>query len=120
MSDTAVAGAGQAKGSEPVKRRAFRRKLVGIVRSNKMNKTVVVEVMRRSVRSKYRKYVRSRERYKAHDEENTYFIGDTVEIQEHRPLSRDKRWVVTRLIRASADRAIQQAQQQAGQAEGGK
>ena len=47
---------------------------------------------------RYKKYVRSRERYKAHDETNQYKVGDRVEIQEHRPISRDKRWLVTRLI----------------------
>ncbi len=46
----------------------------------------------------YKKYVRHRERYKAHDETNQYKVGDRVEIQEHRPISREKRWLVTRLI----------------------
>jgi small subunit ribosomal protein S17 len=80
------------------KRRSFRRKLVGTVKSDKMQKTVVVEVVRRYLDGKYHKYVRTRERYKAHDENNQFHVGDTVEIQEHRPLSKDKRWVVTRLI----------------------
>ena len=82
----------------PVAHRAFRRKLVGRVTSNKMAKTVVVEVVRSSLSPMYKKYVRSRERYKAHDETNQYKVGDRVEIQEHRPISRDKRWLVTRLI----------------------
>jgi small subunit ribosomal protein S17 len=76
----------------------FRRKLVGKVTSNKMNKTVTVEVIRNSPDPVYKKYVRARERYKAHDETNQYKIGDRVEIQEHRPISRDKRWLVTKLI----------------------
>jgi small subunit ribosomal protein S17 len=76
----------------------FRRKLVGKVTSSKMNKTVVVEVVRSSRDAVYKKYVRSRARYKAHDETNQYKIGDRVEIQEHRPISRDKRWLVTRLV----------------------
>lgn len=79
-------------------KRGFRRKLVGIVRSDKMDKTVVVEVVRRYVHGKYHKYVKTRERYKAHDETNEYGIGDRVEIRENRPLSKSKRWVVTRLI----------------------
>lgn len=79
-------------------RRAFRRKLVGRVTSNKMAKTVVVEVVRSTLNPMYKKYVRSRERYKAHDETNQYKVGDRVEIQEHRPISREKRWLVTRLI----------------------
>jgi small subunit ribosomal protein S17 len=76
----------------------FRRKLVGKVTSNKMDKTVTVEVIRNSPDPVYKKYVRARERYKAHDETNQYKIGDRVEIQEHRPISREKRWLVTKLI----------------------
>ena len=83
----------------------FRRKLVGIVRSNKMEKTVVVEVIRNYVNGKYRKYVKARTRYKAHDPLNEYYVGDSVEIREHRPLSRGKRWVVTKLVRASSERS---------------
>ncbi|MFO0759793.1 MAG: 30S ribosomal protein S17 [Byssovorax sp.] len=76
----------------------FRRKLVGRVTSDKMDKTVTVEVTRNSPDPVYKKYVRQRERYKAHDETNQYKVGDRVEIQEHRPISRDKRWLVTRLV----------------------
>ncbi len=76
----------------------FRRKLVGRVTSDKMNKTVTVEVSRNAPDPVYKKYVRHRERYKAHDETNQYKVGDRVEIQEHRPISREKRWLVTRLI----------------------
>jgi small subunit ribosomal protein S17 len=76
----------------------FRRKLLGLVKSNKCDKTVVVEVVRNAPDPKYKKYVRARERYKAHDEKNEYKVGDRVEIQEHRPISREKRWIVTRLI----------------------
>jgi small subunit ribosomal protein S17 len=76
----------------------FRRKMIGKVTSSKMNKTVVVEVVRSSLDPVYKKYVRSRARYKAHDETNQYKVGDRVEIQEHRPISRDKRWLVTRLV----------------------
>jgi small subunit ribosomal protein S17 len=76
----------------------FRRKLVGRVTSNKSDKTVTVEVVRNSPDPVYKKYVRQRARYKAHDEKNEYKVGDRVEIQEHRPISREKRWIVTRLI----------------------
>lgn len=76
----------------------FRRKLVGRVTSNKMDKTVMVEVIRDSLDPVYKKYVRSRERFKAHDGTNQYKVGDRVEIMEHRPISRDKRWLVTRLV----------------------
>src|SRR5262245_31156004 len=80
------------------KAHGFRRKLVGRITSDKMNKTVTVEVIRNALDPVYKKYVRMRERYKAHDETNQYKTGDRVEIQEHRPISRDKRWLVTKLI----------------------
>lgn len=76
----------------------FRRKLVGRVTSNKMAKTVVVEVIRNALDPVYKKYIRQRQRYKAHDEQNQYKVGDRVEITEHRPISREKRWLVTKLI----------------------
>ena len=96
---TAAAAAPVAAASAATaERHGFRRKLLGRVTSSKMNKTVVVEVIRSSVDPVYKKYVRSRARYKAHDETNQYKVGDRVEIQEHRPISRDKRWLVTKLI----------------------
>ena len=76
----------------------FRRKLVGKVIRDKMHKTVVVECVSSSRDTLYGKYVRTRARYKAHDETNQYKVGDRVEITEHRPISRDKRWLVTKLI----------------------
>jgi len=77
----------------------FRRKMIGKVVSAKMKKTVVVEVVTHSRDALYGKYVRSRSRYKAHDEKNEFKAGDQVEIQEHRPISRDKRFIVTRLVK---------------------
>ena len=77
----------------------FRRKMVGKVVSAKMQKTVVVEVVSHSRDPLYGKYVRSRARYKAHDERGEYKAGDQVEIQEHSPLSREKRFIVTRLVK---------------------
>ena len=76
----------------------YRRKLIGRVRSDKMNKTVIVEVVRFKREGIYKKYVRVRKRYKAHDEKNEFKIGDRVEIVESRPLSREKRWAVARLV----------------------
>lgn len=69
-----------------------KRVLVGTVVSNKMDKTIVVQVTRRYRHPRYKKYVNERVRYKAHDEENTAREGDRVSIIESRPLSRDKRW----------------------------
>jgi small subunit ribosomal protein S17 len=77
----------------------FRRKMVGRVVSAKMQKTVVVEVVTHRRDPLYGKYVRSRARYKAHDETNQYKAGDEVEIQEHSPISRGKRWIVTRILK---------------------
>jgi small subunit ribosomal protein S17 len=75
--------------------------LIGRVASDKMNKTVVVEVVRYKVDRVYKKYVKVRRRYKAHDETNEYKTGDRVEIIEHRPLSKEKRWKVSALIERS-------------------
>ena len=77
----------------------FRRKMVGKVVKDKMNKTVVVECVNARRDPLYGKYVRSKTRYKAHDETNQYKVGDEVEIQEHRPISRDKRFQVVRLVK---------------------
>jgi small subunit ribosomal protein S17 len=81
-----------------LKTHSFRRKMIGTITSDKMNKTVVVEVIRKAMDPVYKKYIRVRDRYKAHDELNQYKVGDRVEITEHRPISRDKRWLVTRLL----------------------
>jgi len=84
--------------AENAGRKARIRRLIGHVKSDKMDKTVVVEVMRYKMDPLYKKYVKERRRYKAHDEANEYRTGDRVEIIEHRPLSRAKRWKVTKLI----------------------
>ncbi len=83
------------KTSRPKSRR---RELVGVVTSDKMNKTRVVTVERRLSHAKYGKYMTMRAKYKAHDEKNEYRIGDRVVIVESRPLSREKRWRVERLV----------------------
>ena len=80
----------------------YRRKLIGRISSDKMNKTVVVEVVRFKRDPMYKKYVRVRKRYHAHDEKNEYKTGDRVEIVEHRPISRQKRWAVARLLERPA------------------
>ena len=80
----------------------YRRRLIGRVSSDKMDKTVVVEVVRFKRDPMYKKYVRVRKRYHAHDEKNEYKTGDRVEIIEHRPISRSKRWAVARLIERPA------------------
>ncbi len=79
-------------------RTSNRRSMVGVVTSNKMQKTVVVSVSRRVRDPRFHKYLTKRVRYKAHDEKSEYKIGDRVEIVETRPLSKDKRWRVARLV----------------------
>jgi len=78
--------------------RGARKKLVGTITSDKMDKTVVVRVERLVPHEVYKKYVRRRENFKAHDEKNEFRVGDRVEIVETRPMSKDKRWRVARLI----------------------
>ncbi len=71
---------------------------VGLVVSDKMDKTVVVAVENRAPHPKYRKIMVRTQRYKAHDEENKCQVGDRVRIQETRPLSRTKRWQVIDIL----------------------
>jgi small subunit ribosomal protein S17 len=75
-----------------------RRVLVGRVLSNRMDKTVVVEVERRRRHRLYGKVIAMRKKYKAHDADNACEIGDLIEMVESRPLSREKRWVVTQIL----------------------
>ena len=75
-----------------------RRRMTGVVTSNKMTKTVVVEISRKFRHPLYRKVVHSSKRVKAHDEIGCQ-IGDQVQIVESRPLSRDKRWVVESVVK---------------------
>jgi len=75
-----------------------RRRMTGVVTSNKMQKTVVVEITRSYRHPLYKKVVHRSKRVKAHDEVGCQ-IGDKVQIVESRPLSRDKRWVVETVIK---------------------
>ena len=71
-----------------------KRKLIGKVVSDKMDKTVVVQVQRLKQHAKYRRFLRIHKKYKADDEKNEYKVGDRVVIEESRPLSKDKKWKV--------------------------
>jgi small subunit ribosomal protein S17 len=73
-----------------------KRMLQGVVVSDKQDKTVIVRVERRFTHPLFKKTVRRSKKYHAHDEANVYKIGDTVWIEEHRPISKNKRWAVTR------------------------
>ena len=74
----------------------------GVVVSNKMDKTVVVLVERLVKHPKYKKYLRARKKFKAHDQGNVCQVGDQVEIVETRPLSREKRWAVVSVLKKAA------------------
>jgi small subunit ribosomal protein S17 len=78
--------------------RGDRKTLVGTVVSDKMEKTVVVQVERLTLHPKFKKYVRRRKKYKAHDERRECRVGDRVLIMESRPLSKDKRWRVLKTL----------------------
>jgi len=76
-----------------------RKKMIGIVVKDKMNKTVVIEVEKVSKHPQYHKYLKAKKRYKAHDEENKCKVGDKVLIVETRPLSKEKKWVVKKIVK---------------------
>jgi small subunit ribosomal protein S17 len=106
MSETTTPQAGEEKvraaSSEEASVRGRSRQLEGTVRSNKMDRTVVVEVTHRIMHRVYKKYVTRRVRYMAHDERNEYLVGDVVRIASCRPLSRHKRWRVSQLVERPA------------------
>lgn len=80
--------------NKQTKKQILRRKMEGVVVSDKMQKTVVVAVTRTKKHPKYKKYYKVTTRFKAHDESGQYHVGDKVVIQETRPISKDKRWNV--------------------------
>ncbi|MCH7828361.1 30S ribosomal protein S17 [Patescibacteria group bacterium] len=75
-----------------------KRQLTGIVVSDKMQKTRVVQVERLKTHPKYKRRYRSHEKYKAHDEQSEYHTGDKVIIEEMRPMSKDKRWNIVKRV----------------------
>jgi len=78
--------------------RALRKTRVGMVVSNKMDKTIVVAIMENVRHPVYKKVVKTTYKLKAHDENNECNIGDKVEVMETRPLSKDKRWRLVSII----------------------
>jgi small subunit ribosomal protein S17 len=75
-----------------------RKRLVGVVVSDKMNKTVVVKVTRRFEHPVYKKHIERSKKYHAHDEHNECKVGDVVAIEETRPLSKTKRWRIVEIL----------------------
>ncbi|MBY0378170.1 MAG: 30S ribosomal protein S17 [Gammaproteobacteria bacterium] len=76
----------------------IKRTLTGKVVSNKMDKTITVEVVRLVSHKVYKKYISMRRKFYAHDEQNSCQIGDTVKIAEHRPISKNKNWMLVEII----------------------
>jgi small subunit ribosomal protein S17 len=82
--------------------RGTRKTQVGIVVSDKMEKTVVVKVSHLVKHTEYNKYIKRSVKYKAHDETNSCKIGDRVQIIESRPLSKDKRWRINQILQRTS------------------
>ncbi|MEA5039084.1 MAG: 30S ribosomal protein S17 [Clostridiaceae bacterium] len=78
--------------------RAFRKTRIGMVVSDKMDKTIVIAIEKRVQHPLYKKIVKNTYKLKAHDENNECHIGDRVRVMETRPLSRDKRWRLVEII----------------------
>jgi small subunit ribosomal protein S17 len=84
--------------SKMAEQRGIRKTRVGVVVSDKMDKTIVVAIRTRVKHPLYGKIMNRTEKFKAHDEENSCGIGDTVRIMETRPLSKDKRWRLVEIV----------------------
>jgi small subunit ribosomal protein S17 len=84
----------------PERRR--RQQKLGTVVSDKMDKTVVVQVDRRVMHPLYGKFMKRRSKFMAHDEKNACKVGDAVRIEETRPMSRHKRWTVKEILKKAA------------------
>jgi small subunit ribosomal protein S17 len=83
-------------------KKTSRKLLIGTVVSNKMQKTIVVEVTRKKAHPLYGRVISIRKKFYAHDEKNEAHVGDTVRIEESRPLSRLKRWTLKEVVRKTA------------------
>jgi small subunit ribosomal protein S17 len=83
---------------EAEKHRKTKRTLTGRVVSDKMEKTVVIEITSRKLHRLYKKYLTVSKRVKAHDENNEAHIGDTVRVVEARPMSKEKRWRLEQIV----------------------
>jgi len=79
----------------------MKKQRIGIIISNKANKTITVSIQTRYSHPQYRKIVTKTKKYMAHDENNTGEIGDIVLLEESRPLSRQKRWILKKVLRTS-------------------
>jgi small subunit ribosomal protein S17 len=87
--------------SQPEKQK-HHKELIGTVVSNKMQKTIVVEVTRKKAHPMYKRVIAIRKKFYAHDEKNEAHSGDVVRIEESRPLSKLKRWTLKEIVRKTA------------------
>jgi small subunit ribosomal protein S17 len=87
---------------KPMEERGKRKTLMGVVSSDKMEKTVVVMVNRLVLHPVYKKYIRKRTKVKAHDEKSQCHVGDKVLLIETRPLSKEKRWRIKEILERAA------------------
>ena len=83
-------------------RKPHHKELIGTVVSNKMQKTIVVEVTRKKAHPMYKRVISIRKKFYAHDEKNESHTGDVVKIEESRPLSKLKRWTLKEIVRKTA------------------
>lgn len=84
--------------AEDTKKEGLKKERVGIVVSNKMQKTIVVQIRRKAPHALYRKVIEKAAKFKVHDEKNEAKVGDRVRIVETRPLSKDKRWRLVEIL----------------------
>jgi len=94
-----------------MQRKSSRATKIGQVVSTKMNKTIVVEVTMRKSHALYRRVISKSRRFYAHDENNTARVGDTVELEETRPMSRLKRWRLKNIVQKAKLVAAEEPQQ---------
>lgn len=83
--------------------RGRRKVRIGVVVSDKMDKTRVVQVETLALHTRYKKYIKRRKKYYVHDEQNETKIGDVVRIMETRPLSKTKRWRIVEIVRKAPE-----------------
>jgi small subunit ribosomal protein S17 len=88
-----------------------KKKMVGVVVGDKMDKTVVIEVEKFLKHPKYHKYLKTKKRYKAHDEGNACSVGDQVMIVETRPLSKEKHWLVKEVVKKEVPVLVQEEEE---------
>ena len=88
--------------ANPAEKKKHHKELIGIVLSNKMQKTIVVEVTRKKAHAMYGRVSSIRKKFYAHDEKNETHPGDVVKIEESRPLSKLKRWTLKEIVRKTA------------------